>query len=69
MQKFDIVKKLTNVNKFISHTVHRNITPLAIITRKTTMEIENLKCGGGVSHVIRHTQMNLRLFSSFPPPS
>ena len=33
--KFGVVNKSTIVNKFILHTVQRNITHLAVITRKT----------------------------------
>ena len=40
--KFGVVNKSTIVNRFVLHTLQRNITHLAVITRKT-----NLKLGGG----------------------
>ena len=45
--KFWMVKKQTIVKRFGFHTLHRNITYLTIIARKTFMQMENLKCWGG----------------------
>ena len=44
--KFGMVNKLTTVNRFVLHTLHRNITHLAIITRKTNIKLGILKGGG-----------------------
>ena len=45
--KFGVVNKSTTVNRFVLHTLHRNITHLAIITRKTNIKLGVLKGGGG----------------------
>ena len=37
--KFGMVNKLTTVNRFKLYTLHRNITHLAIITRKTNIKL------------------------------
>ena len=37
--KFDVVNKLTIVNRFVLHTLHRNVTHLAVITRKTNIKL------------------------------
>ena len=47
VMKFCIVNKLAIVNRFVLHTLHRNITYSAIIKRKTTEKNEKLKFGGG----------------------
>ena len=47
--KFGVVNKSTTVNRFLLHTLQRNITHLAVITRKTNMKnikIDILKVGG-----------------------
>ena len=44
--KFGVVNKSTTVNRFVLHTLHRNITHLAIITRKTNIKLGVLKGGG-----------------------
>ena len=36
--KFGVVNKSTTVNRFVLHTLHRNITHLAVITRKTNIK-------------------------------
>ena len=41
--KFGVVNKSTIVNKFVLHTVQRNITHLAVITRKTNIKLGILK--------------------------
>ena len=33
--KFGVVNKSTNMNRFVLHTLYRNITHLVVITRKT----------------------------------
>ena len=43
--KFGVVNKSTIVNKFVLHTVQRNITHLAVITRKTNIKLGILKGG------------------------
>ena len=43
--KFGVVNKSTIVNKFVLHTVQRNITHLAVITRKTKIKLGILKGG------------------------
>ena len=43
--KFGVVNKSTIVNKFVLHTLKRNITHLAVITRKTNIKLGILKGG------------------------
>ena len=43
--KFGVVNKSTIVNKFVLHTLQRNITHLAVITRKTNIKLGILKRG------------------------
>ena len=45
--KFGVVKKSTFLNRFVLHTLHCNITHLAVITRKTNIKLGILKGGGG----------------------
>ena len=45
--KFGVVNKSTTVNRFVLHTLQRNITHLAVITRKTNIKLDILKGGGG----------------------
>ena len=45
--KFGVVNKSTTVNRFVLHTLQRNITHLAIITRNTNIKLGILKRGGG----------------------
>ena len=45
--KFGVVNKSTTVNRFVLHILHRNITHLAIITRKTNIKLGILRRGGG----------------------
>ena len=45
---FCIVNKPIIANTFVLHTLHRKVTHSAILIRKTTSKIENLKCGGEV---------------------
>ena len=45
--KFGMVNKLTILNnRFVLHTLQRNITRLAVITRKTRIKLGILKGGG-----------------------
>ena len=43
-----MVNKLTIMNRFVLHTLQRNITHLAVITRKTNIKIDILKGRGKV---------------------
>ena len=43
--KFGVVNKSTTVNRFVLHTLQRNITHLAVITRKTNIKLDILKGG------------------------
>ena len=45
--KFGVVNKSTTVNRFVLHTLQRNITHLAVITRKTNIKLGILKGGWG----------------------
>ena len=45
--KFGVVNKSTTVNRFVLHTLQRNITYLAVITRKSNIKLGILKGGGG----------------------
>ena len=45
--KFGVVNKSTNVTRFVLHTLLRNITHLAVITRKTNIKLGILKGGWG----------------------
>ena len=42
-----MVKKITIMNRFILHTLHSNITSLAITTRKTTKKNNFINVGAG----------------------
>ena len=46
--KFGVVNKSTTVNRFVLHTLQRNITHLAVITRKINIKLGILKGGGGL---------------------
>ena len=43
--KFGVVKKSTILNRFVLHTLQRNITHLAVITHKTNKRLNILKGG------------------------
>ena len=45
--KFGVVNKSTILNRFALHTLQRNITHLAVITRKTNIKLGILKGGTG----------------------
>ena len=55
--KFGVVNKSTTVNRFVLHTLQRNITHLAVITRKTNIKLGILK-GGGTGKEPKLTTMN-----------
>ena len=55
--KFGVVNKSTILNRFVLHTLQRNITHLAVITRKRNIKLVILKGGG--------TGKSLNLFTSF----
>ena len=44
--KISMVNKLTIMNRFVLHTLQRNITHIAAIPRKTNINIDILKGGG-----------------------
>ena len=46
--KFGVVNKSATVNRFVLHTLQRNITHLAVITRKTNIKLGILKGGEGL---------------------
>ena len=46
--KFGVVNKSTILNRFVFYTLQRNITHLAVITRKTNIKLGVLKGGGGI---------------------
>ena len=43
--KFDVVNQSTILNRFVLNTLQRNITRLAVITRKTNIKLGILKGG------------------------
>ena len=43
--KFGVVNKSTTVNRFVLHTLQRNITHLAVVTRITNIKLGILKEG------------------------
>ena len=43
--KFDVVNKSTILNRFVLHSLQRNITNLAVITRKTNIKLGILEGG------------------------
>ena len=66
--KFGMVNKSATVNRFVLHTLHRNITHLAIITRKTNIKLGILKGGGNWKRALVRYKRN-SLFFLFPPPA
>ena len=56
--KIGMVNKLTIMNRFVLHTLQRNVTHLAVITRKTNIKIDILKGGGKVEKSPRTYQGN-----------
>ena len=49
---FGVVSKSTTVNRFFLHNLQRNVTHLAVITRKTNLKLSILKGGTGREPVI-----------------
>ena len=47
-----MVNKSTTVNRFVLHTLQRNITHLAVITRKTNIKLGILKGGGETGKLV-----------------
>ena len=45
--KFGVVNKSTTVNRFVLHTLQRNITHLAVITRENKNKTRYFEKGGG----------------------
>ena len=43
--KFGVVNKSTILNRFVLHTLQRNLTRLVVITRKTNIKLGILKEG------------------------
>ena len=61
--KFGVAMKSTILNRFVLHTLQRNITHLAVITRKTNLKLGILKGGRKKSRVIKFGGS-----FSYPPP-
>ena len=62
--KFGVMKKSTTLNRFVLHTYQRNITHLAVITRKTNINLGILKEGDWK----RANQKAVSILVSFPAP-
>ena len=66
--KFGVVKKSLTVNRFVLHTLQRNITRLAAITRKTNIKLGILKRGTGKEPQIclkfEHVLLKLKSFTA-----
>ena len=77
--KFGVVNKSTTLNRFVLHTLQRNITHLAVITRKTNIKLVILKGGNwkradsssnnsdrrSHANVLRACQQRLELYTKF----
>ena len=50
--KFGVEKKLASVNRFVLHTLQRNITHLAVITHETNIKLLILKGGTGKDSIV-----------------
>ena len=57
--KIGMVNKLTIMNRFVLHILQRNITHIAVITRKTNINIDILKGGGKVEKSRRNDHIFL----------
>ena len=62
--KFGVVNKSTVLNRFVLYTLQRNITHLAVITRKTNIKLGILKGGTEKEPVSRLNALEAR-----PSPS
>ena len=58
--KFGVVNKSTILNRFVLHTLQRNITYLAVITRKTNIKLGILKGGGNWKRAMLCTKNSLQ---------
>ena len=63
--KLSVVNKSTILNRFVLHTLQRNITHLAVITRKTNIKLGILK-GGGTGKEPKHKISGARIVSNRP---
>ena len=61
--KIGMVNKLAIMNRFVLHNLQRNVTHLAVITRKTNIKIDVLKGGGG-GGVEKSLFLSYQFFSS-----
>ena len=57
-----MVNKSTILNRFVHHTLQRNITRLAVITRKTNIKLGILKGGTGKEPKFDFIMAMLNLF-------
>ena len=62
--KFGVVNKSTILNRFVLHTLQRNITHLAVITRKTNIKLVILK-GGEAGKEPVDPKISLSVLSKF----
>ena len=60
--KLGVVNKSTTVNKFVLRTLQRNITHLAVITRKTNIKLGILK--GGTEKEPKRKKSPARIFKT-----
>ena len=67
--KFGVVKKSTIVNKFVLHTLQRNITHLAVITHKTNIKLGVLKGGNWKKAQTFNVWINELTKNQFLPPT
>ena len=67
--KFGVLNKSTVLNRFVLHTLQRNITRLAVITRKTNIKLGILKRGElEKSHGFFHAfEIGKTIYLSFQP--
>ena len=63
--KVGVVNKSTTVNRFVLHILQRNITHLAVITRKTNIKHGILKGGLEKSHSLATVTVVRLCFFSF----
>ena len=62
--KLGMVNKSTILNTFVLHTLHRNITRLAVITRKTNINLGVLKGGELEKSPILYSEIRILSFYS-----
>ena len=56
--KFGVVNKSTILNRFVLHTLQRNITHLAVTTRKRNIKLGILKGGGKLEKSQKFFKLN-----------